>query len=189
MLRSNFFGSTFRNNVKLYDITLIVGASLFIALMAQVALYVPFSPVPISGQTLAVLLTGVLLGSKKGSLAVLAYLTEGAAGLPVFAAARGGIAVLLGPTGGYLLGFAVAAFLVGLLAEKGWGRKLTGTLAMMTLGNLVIYAFGLPWLANFVGAEQTLSLGFYPFLPGDLLKLLLATFLLPSAWKLISAFK
>jgi biotin transporter BioY len=168
-----------------YDAVLVIVGSLFIALCAQFTIHI--GPVPITGQTLAVLLTGVLLGSRRGSLSVLAYLAEGIAGLPVFAPGGPlGLARLLGPTGGYLLGFVAAAHVAGLLAERGWDRKMmTASLAMLT-GNAVIYAFGLPWLAFFVGIENALPLGLYPFVIGDILKAILAAALLPTGWRLLN---
>lgn len=174
-----------RRYAWLYDIAWIAGGTLLIALSAQVAIPLLFSPVPITGQTLAVLLTGALLGSRRGSLCLLLYLAEGAFGLPVFAGGMAGPARLLGPTGGYLVGFIPAAFLTGLLAERGWDRRVRTTLLVMLLGNAAIYAFGLPWLARFVGGERVLTSGLLPFIPGDLLKSILATTLLPSGWKLL----
>lgn len=167
-----------------YDAILVIGGSLFIALCAQFTLHI--GPVPITGQTLGVLLTGVLLGSRRGSLSVLAYLVEGIAGLPIFAPGGPlGLTRLLGPTGGYLIGFAAAAYVTGLLAERGWDRKPATALAAMLIGNVVIYAFGLPWLALFAGIENTLPLGLYPFIFGDLAKAFLAAALLPIGWKLL----
>jgi biotin transport system substrate-specific component len=130
-------------------------------------------------------MVGVLLGSRRGSLALLTYLAEGAMGLPVLAGGAAGLARLTGPTGGYLIGFVAAAFLVGWLAERGWDRRPETTLLAMVLGNVIIYAFGLPWLARFVGAGQVLAMGLWPFLPGDLGKILLATALLPWGWRLL----
>ena len=158
----------------LKDAILVLGASLSIALSAQIALQLPFSPVPITGQTLAVLLLGALLGSKRGALSVLAYLAEGTAGLPVFAGGGSGPAWLLGPTGGYLLGFVVAAWVVGSLSEHVWDRSVAGTLVIMLAGSATIYLFGLLWLAHFVGADKALALGLIPFVPGDSLKIALA---------------
>lgn len=164
------------------DILLVLGASIFIALTARIVIPIPFSPVPVTGQTLAVLLVGVVLGSRRGALGVLVYITEGAAGLPVFAGG-GGFAYLMGPTGGYLAGFVAAAFLTGMLAERGWDRRpLTAALAML-VGYAAIYLFGLFWLSRFSGMENVLAMGLYPFAAGDLLKLLLATAALPLAWK------
>lgn len=183
------YADVLRPSVKryalLYDVTWVAGGTLFIALSARLAIPLPFSPVPVTGQTLAVLLMGALLGSRRGSLCLLAYLAEGALGLPVFAGGTAGLARLIGPTGGYLAGFLAAAFLVGMLAEKGWDRRVGTTFLAMLLGNAVIYAFGLPWLAHFVGSEKVLALGLLPFIPGDLVKLVLAVLVLPSGWRLI----
>jgi biotin transport system substrate-specific component len=169
----------------LYDLALVIGGTLFIALSAQIAIPLPFSPVPVTGQTLAVLLTGALLGSRRGGLCLLAYLVEGIVGLPVFAGGKAGLAHLLGPTGGYLVGFIAAAYITGLLAERGWDRRMGTTLLAMLLGNAVIYAFGLSWLSVFTGIGKALSLGFYPFISGDILKLAVATTLLPSGRRML----
>ncbi len=186
MVYADLLRPTMRRSALLYDAALVLGASLVIALSAQVAIQLPFSPVPITGQTMAVLLVGALLGSRRGALAVLAYIAEGLAGLPVFAGGAAGLARLFGPTGGYLVGFVAAAFLVGWLAERGWDRRFGTTLAAMTLGNLVIYGVGAVWLAVFVGGlSRAWSLGVLPFLPGDAIKIVLAAVLLPGGWKLL----
>ncbi len=164
---------------------LILGGSLFIALAAQIAVPLPFTPVPITGQTLAVLLVGALLGSRLGSLTVLAYLAEGAMGLPVFAGGAFGLARLVGPTGGYLFGFVLAAFVVGWLCERGWDRRIITAALALIAGNGVIYLVGIPWLAVFVGGERALALGLWPFLPGDALKIALAMWALPGGWWLL----
>ncbi len=170
------------------DIALVLGFSAVTALSAQVAFYV--GPVPITGQTFAVLLAGALLGSKRGALSQLTYLGVGAMGAPIFAGWHGGPAVLLGPTGGYLVGFVAAAFVVGFLAERGWDRRFWTTALAMLLGSIVIYAFGLPWLAfwlaRFAPESWVLSAGLYPFIPGDALKLVLAAVALPSGWALVN---
>jgi len=170
----------------LYDIALIVGGSLFIGLCAQVAVVVPFSPVPVTGQTFAVLMAGALLGRRRAALCILAYVTEGAVGLPVFAMGRAGVGVLLGPTGGYLAGFVAGAYIVGLLAERGWDRRVGATVLAMVLGNLAIYTFGLLWLSCLIGVGRVLAVGLYPFVFGDALKIILAAILLPSGWKLLA---
>lgn len=172
-----------RDRTWLYNLLLILGGSLLIAGSAQIAIPLPFSPVPITGQTFAVLLMGATLGSKRGALCVLTYLTEGVAGLPVFSGAGAGIATLAGPTGGYLVGYLAAAYLTGWLAERGWDRRLRSNFLAMLLGNVVIYVFGLAWLGVLVGYDKVLALGLLPFIPGDLLKLAIATGLLPLAWK------
>ncbi len=162
------------------EVALIVGASLFIALGAQFRFYLPFSPVPVTTQTLAVLLIGALLGPKRGIVAVLLYLMEGLIGLPIFAGGQSGIAGLLGPTGGYLLGFIASAYVTGVLIQRGWDRKPGTTFAALALGNIVIYVFGLSWLMTFVSSESVLTLGLWPFIPGDLFKLACATLALSA---------
>ncbi len=163
----------------------ILAGSLLMALFARISVPLPFSPVPITGQTFAVLLVGALLGGRDGAVSVLAYLVEGMSGLPIFANGVGGPAVLFGPTGGYLYGFIVAAFIVGQLCERGWDRRLGTTAAAMVIGDLAIYLCGLPWLARFVGVDNVLALGLLPFIPGDLLKIGLAALALPTSWMLI----
>lgn len=155
-----------------WRIALVIGGSLLIALAAQVAIPLPF--VPITGQTYAVLVVGAALG-RLGAASVALYVLEGAAGLPVFAPGGApGLARLLGPTGGYLIGFVAAAFVVGWLVERGWDRRLLATLAAMLAAEVAIYAFGLAWLARFVPAERVLDAGLTPFIGGDLVKVLLA---------------
>ncbi len=170
-----------------FDFALVLAGSALIALSARVAIPLPFSPVPITGQTFAVLLVGAALGRWRGAAAVVAYLTEGAAGLPVFAGTHSGPAALLGPTGGYLFGFVPAAWLCGFLAERGWDRSIVGTTAAMVLGNIVIFAIALPWLARYVGAANVWALGFWPFIPGDIVKIGLAAAALPLAWKWVGS--
>ena len=170
----------------IYDIGCILAGTLFIAWSARVAIPLPFSPVPITGQTLAVLLMAVLLGSRRASLCAVTYLAEGAVGYPVFAQGAAGVSYLLGPTGGYLFGFVAASYVVGLLAERGWDRQYGMALAAMLIGNVIIYLFGLPWLTVFVGVERTLALGLLPFIPGDVAKLLVATALLPWGRRLLT---
>ena len=183
------YADTFRPSMKLfaglYDVFLIVGFSFLLGLSAQLALPLPFSPVPVTAQTLVVLLLGSLLGKFRGTLCVLLYLIEGSMGLPFFSGGRAGIAHLVGPTGGYLLGFVASAYVVGSLAQLGWDRKISFTLAAMLLGNLVIYIFGLPWLGRFVGYEKVLPLGLYPFIIGDVLKIAIAAILMPGGWKIL----
>ena len=174
-----------KTHAWLYDSFLVLGGSFLIALSAQVAIPLPFSPVPITGQTFAVLVVAMLLGRWRGTAAILAYLAEGILGLPVFAGGVAGVAKILGPTGGYLVSFLPAAYLVGYLAEKGWDRKVSTTFLAMILGNIIIFSFGALWLAKFVGFNQAFSLGVLPFLAGDVVKIGLATLALPGAWKLL----
>ena len=167
----------------LYDLALIVGGSLLLAVSAQLA--VGF-PVPITGQTFAILMLAALLGPRRGALCVLVYIAEGASGLPVFAQAKFGIPALLGPTGGYIIGFIPAALLVGSLAHRGWDRRIATTIFAMALGNLVIYGFGLLWLSVLIGPARAMATGILPCIPGDIIKIALAAAILPAAWKFIS---
>jgi biotin transport system substrate-specific component len=170
----------------MHNVALILAFSLVIALSAQIAFPIPFSPVPITMQTLTVLLTGMLLGSRLGTLTLLAYLAEGIAGLPVFAFGTSGIAVLFGPTGGYLIGFVAAAGLVGFLAERGWDRRRVTTFLAMIGGNLAIYACGAGWLGFYLSSlSEAIMVGVLPFLIGDAMKIALAVILLPGAWALL----
>lgn len=174
-----------KKEARVYDIVLVFGASIFIALCAQITIPVPFSPVSITGQTFAILLTGVLLGSKRGSLAVLVYITEGAFGIPVFAGAGFGVAHLFGPTGGYLFGFIPAAFICGFLAERGLDRYFFSAFFIMLIGSFIIFLCGLFWLAAFVGIANIFTMGLIPFITGTIIQMLLATVLVPGGWKLL----
>ena len=172
----------------LADLALILLGSLVVAAAAQISIHLEL--VPVTGQTFGVLLVGMALGSRRGALALAAYLAEGVAGLPVFAEAKFGLVTVQGPTGGYLLGFIAAAWLVGLLAERGFDRSLFTTLAAMAAGSALIYVCGVVWLQPFVGSLQdTLAVGVYPFLIGDAIKAVLAALLLPGAWKLLGTGK
>lgn len=168
------------------DAALVAAFSLLTALSAQVAIPLPFTPVPITGQTFAVLLSGALLGPRLGALAMALYLLEGGAGLPFFAGGTAGAAKFWGPTGGYLLSYPFAAALTGFLAARGWDRYPATMLAAMLLGSLVIFALGALQLSFFVGGlHHAFTLGVLPFLPGDGVKALLAAGLLPLGWKLL----
>ena len=155
---------------RVYDASLIAGFSLLIALAAQVSIPLPFTPVPVTLQTFAVVLTGALLGSRRGAAAILLYLAEGLAGLPVFSLGRAGFAHLLGPTGGYLVGFVAAVWLVGLLVERRLAATFLGALFVLIAGHLVPYVTGVAWLAASLGVSRAVALGFVPFLAGDALK-------------------
>ena len=170
-----------------YDVALIMAGSILIGLSAKVQFVLPFSPVPITGQTFAVLVIGALLGARRGSLAVVAYILEGALGMPVFAFG-GGFAILLGPTGGYLIGFIPAAYVTGRLAEEGWDRRIGTTILAMILGNVIIYTCGMLRLVCLMGfSTKVITVGLFPFVLGDLLKIALAAVLLPSGWKLLES--
>ncbi len=174
-----------RLNQGVRDILLVVGGSLCVAGMAQVRIPLPFTPVPITGQTFAVLLVGAALGSRRGAMSLALYLLLGLVGLPFFAGGASGLAYLLGPTGGYLVGFVVAATLVGLLAARGLDRRIPSALLAFLAGEIVIYLFGVAWLSVFIGIPQALTAGLVPFLIGDAIKLAAAGLVLPAAWVLV----
>lgn len=165
----------------------VVAGSLLLTLSAKLS--IPFFPVPMTLQTLVVLCLGMVLGPRLGAAAVLAYLAQGAMGLPVFAGTpeKGiGIAYMLQHTGGYLLGFVVAAYTVGLLAKRRWDRSMFTTIAAMVIGNFIIYAFGLLWLGSLIGWDKpVLALGMTPYLLADLAKILVAAAVLPTLWKFL----
>ncbi len=164
------------------SVVLAVAFSLMIGLTAHAQLHLPFTPVPITGQTFGVLLTGALLGPRLGAATVLLYLLEGSLGLPVYASAAGAASY------GYLAGFVVSAAVVGWLAERGWDRKPLTTALMMACGSAVTYACGVAWLSRFVGSVgHALLLGVAPFLIGDALKCALAAALLPVGWHLLGS--
>jgi biotin transport system substrate-specific component len=177
----------------LRDGLLIVAFSLLMALSAHLSIFLLFTPVPITMQTLVLMLAGASLGSKRGALVMLLYLAEGAVGLPVFALG-GGLVHLVGPTAGYLWSYPVAAFVVGWLCEKGLDRSFFTALLAMLPASLIIYAAGVGWLAVYGlptphGIDHSLYTAFLggmlPFIPGDLLKLAIAAGLLPGAWAIV----
>ncbi|MDY6907350.1 MAG: biotin transporter BioY [Chloroflexota bacterium] len=173
----------FPNATLLRNVLLVLSFSALTALSAQIAFFI--GPVPITGQTFAVLLAGALLGARRGALSQITYLAAGAMGAPILAGWHGGLPYMMGPTGGYLIGFVAAAFVVGLLAERGWDRRVWTTAAAMLIGSIAIYACGLLWLTRFVGGGSVLSVGLYPFVIGDIAKLVLASVLLPGGWALL----
>ncbi len=175
----------FPSHGLLVDAVLVILGSFLIGLSAQAVVRLPFTPVPITGQTFAVLLVGFALGWQRGALSLALYLLEGAMGLPVFSSGGFGVTWLLGPTGGYLLGFVPAAGLVGYLAEHGVDRHWYTTLLAFALGQFVIYLVGASWLSVFVGVGSAIQAGVLPFLIGDVIKAVLAALALPLAWKFV----
>ena len=174
-----------RLGTRARHVVLIVAGALFVVLCARVV--IPVSPVPFTGQTFGVLLVGGALGFRRGVAALLLYLAIGAIGLPVYAQDKSGIETIVGATGGYLIGFVVAAALVGRLAELGWDRRIGGALAMMAIGTAVIYAIGVPWLKVVAGLTWTDAVagGMTKFLIWDAAKLAVAAGIFPAAWWLI----
>ena len=151
---------------------IVILASIVIGFSGQLVIPLPFTPVPIATRNSLILLMAVLLGSRRGSLATFSFLAQAAVGLPVFAGIVGGWHMFLGPTGGYLVGYLVAAFITGFIVEKCKERTLMNAFIALTIGNLIIYLFGAAFLATFVGFKQALLLGVAPFLIGDALKIL-----------------
>ncbi len=174
------------------DIALVALGALLTAGAAQIS--IPMWPVPITGQTFAVLLVGAALGATRGAISMAFYVLLGAVGLPVFAAGKSGF--VFGPTLGYLFGFIAAGAVVGFFAEREIGRKWFSVAIGFVTGNAIIYAFGLPWLSIYLGANSwpndlnaTLAAGLYPFLVGDAIKIAIASTLLPGAWALAKKLK
>lgn len=185
---SRTIANVFVPRTAVNTIILMVGFALLTALAAQIRFHIPGTPVPVTGQTFAVLLAGAALGSRAGAGSQLIYWLMGAVGLPVFAQANGGWEAATGATFGYLFGFIVAAWLVGALAERGKDRSVRSAVPAFLAGNLVIYAFGVPWLMYSVSTIDTigaaLTAGFMPFIAFDVIKIVLAGLALPAAWKL-----
>ncbi|MGZ4153463.1 MAG: biotin transporter BioY [Actinomycetota bacterium] len=174
---------------RVYRIALAFAGSWLIAGLAQVQIRLPFTPVPVTGQTIGVLLVGASLGLALGSLSLVLYLAQGALGLPFFAGGSAGIDMLRASsaTGGYLVGFVAAAAVVGALAERGWDHDVRGAISAMFLGEVALYLVAIPWLMHAlgVGLDRAIVLGLAPFLVGDALKLFIAAGALPAAWRLL----
>lgn len=187
-LADAFFPAELTGSISIIkNLSLIIAFSLFIALCAQIAIPLPFTAVPLTFQTLGVLLTGAALGSRKGGIALLLYLSYGALGAPVFAAGTGGMIKLTGFTAGYLWAFPIAAYITGWLCEKGYDRSFKTSIISMIPGSLIIYLFGVLWLAFLTqqNIQTAINQGMTPFITGDITKILLAGTLLPLTWKLI----
>ena len=170
----------------LRDLALIALGAIFVAMLAQVKITLPFTPVPLTGQTFAVLLVAAALGSKRGAASMTFYIALGAFGMPVFAGGASGMTYLSGATLGYLIGFMLAAYVVGLLAERGLERSVRTSIIPFFVGTVIIYACGVTWLAIILGSfSKAFAAGLVPFLIGDAIKLVAASLALPAAWKLI----
>ena len=173
--------------VRARDAGLVALGVLFTALLAQVAVPVPGSPVPITGQTLAVVLTAASLGPLRGTAVQVFYILAALVGLPFYSDASSGYEVVFGATGGYVFGFIPAAYLIGLAAKHGADRKLWKSLPLFVAGQAVIFAVGVPWLAVSTGQSLTWALenGFYPFILGGIVKALIAAIVLGGAWQIV----
>ena len=176
-----------RTAAWLRELILVIAGVLLLAGLAQVEIVLPFTPVPITGQTFGVLLIGAAYGSKRGAATMIAYIAAGALGLPFFSGGGSGMRILTGATAGYLAGFVVAARVIGLLSERGLERSVRTSLIPFIAGTLIIYVFGVAWLSVIVGGfGKALTLGVLPFLVGDGFKLVAASLALPAAWSLVA---
>ncbi|MCP3104405.1 biotin transporter BioY [Myxococcus sp. K15C18031901] len=174
---------------RVHDAALVLAGALLTALLAQVSLSVPGSPVPITGQSLGVIVTAAALGPRRGTAAQVLYLLLGAAGLPFYSDGASGVGRILGATGGYLVGFIPAALFVGLAARRGLDRRPWSALPLFIVGQLLVFVVGVPWLAIVARLDlaKALGVGLWPFLPGGLLKAAIAGTLLPLAWRLVAS--
>ena len=168
------------------NMLLVIGASALIAIAAQIAIPLPFTPVPLTLQPLAVILIGVALGSTRGAAAAALYLLEGFSGLPVFAQGHGGPMWLVGPTAGYLLSYPFAAWLAGFVSERGWGSSIVRSISGMLLALTVIYLGGWSWLAALTDARAAFTAGVAPFVLADVVKVAIGAALLPKAQQIVS---
>ena len=171
-----------KNSLLLMQISLALIGSLLLTISAKVQ--IPFYPVPMTMQTLVVLMIGMSYGAPLAALTIFLYLFQGAVGIPVFATG-GGLAYMMGPTGGYLVGFFLSATLLGILASNGWGKTWQTTAVAMILGVGVIFAMGISWLAMFIGFKGAFINGFFPFIYADFLKIIIASFAMPAAWSVV----
>jgi biotin transport system substrate-specific component len=167
------------------SVGLVVVFSLFIAAAAQFAIHI--GPIPITGQTFAVLLTGALLGSRLGAAAVIAYLIEGAVGLPFFAGGGAGLVRFFGPTGGYLVAFPAAAFITGAFSEQGWDKRYPTAVAAMAIGSVIVLLGGFAWYSILTNTPPVAAfkIAVMPYLVGDVIKIALAAAVLPTGWALL----
>ncbi len=175
-----------RTPAWLRDLSLVALGAALVALLAQVRIPLPFTPVPLTGQTFGVLLVAAALGSKRGAASMALYIALGAIGLPVFAGGAAGLSHLTGATLGYLIGFVLAAYVAGWLAERGLEHSVRTSLLPFLLGTLIIYVCGVSWLTVLLGSfAKALTAGLVPFLLGDAIKLVAAALVLPVAWKFV----
>jgi biotin transport system substrate-specific component len=179
-MQANLISTVWTESSALKKAVLVLAGVILLALAARVQ--VPFWPVPMTLQTLAVMMIGATYGARLAGATLVSYLAAGAIGIPVFASGAG-LAYMAGPTGGYLAGFLAAAVVLGYLADKGMGRTILSALGLFLIGEILIFALGTGWLAALIGGEKAIAGGLLPFIPGEVLKVALATALLFAAWK------
>ncbi|MBT5799784.1 biotin transporter BioY [Alphaproteobacteria bacterium] len=177
---SSFFGGSDRSASRIipYLLLAVIGC---ILLTISAKIQIPFYPVPMTMQTLVVLLIGMSYGPNLAVFTLSLYLFQGALGIPVFASGAG-VAYLVGPTGGFLAGFVISAYVLGCLASRGWGKTWQNTALAMLIGISIIFLAGISWLSQFIGLQAAIINGFLPFIYADFLKLLIATLVMPTAW-------
>ena len=179
-MNANLFSTIWPQSQLLHKAVLVVLGVVLLAISAKVQ--VPFWPVPMTLQTLVVLMIGATSGARLAGATLLSYFAAGAMGFPVFASGSG-LSYMVGPTGGYLAGFFLAAVVIGYLADKGHGRTIASALALLAIGEVVIFALGVGWLATIIGVEKAVAVGLMPFVPAEILKVALGTAILSVAWK------
>ena len=179
-MNANLLSTVWPKSQLLHKAVLVGLGVVLLAISSKVQ--VPFWPVPMTLQTLVVLMIGATSGARLAGATLMTYLAAGAVGLPVFASGAG-LAYMVGPTGGYLAGFLVAAVVTGYLADRGYGRSLLSALALFAIGEVAIFALGTGWLGILIGAEKAIAGGLLPFIPGEILKMALGTAILSLAWK------
>ncbi len=171
-----------------FEVVLLFVLSMMISFSAHLKIFLPFTPVPITFQTFTVLFISMLVGARRSLFIILIYIFQGIIGLPVFASGAG-VRYILGPTGGYILGFLIGGYVVGFLAERGFDRDFYRTFIAMFLGNIIIYLFGVLWLSKFVtGIYKAIIVGVVPFIVVDVIKIIIAGFVLPLGWKFINRY-
>ena len=182
LLINNLIRVESKNQAMLKNILLILSGTIFLALMSQLTIPLPFTPVPITGQTFAVMLIGLVYGKKLGSSTVITYIAAGSAGLPIFAGFSGGLPFFT-PSGGYIIGFFFAALICGYFADKGWTKYPVKLIAVLIIAHTVLYFFGLLQLNIFLPNKNVFAIGLYPFIAGDVIKMMILSALLPTVWK------
>ena len=182
LLINNLITVENKNQEMLKNILLILSGTIFLALMSQLTIPLPFTPVPITGQTFAVMFIGLVYGKKLGSSTLLTYIAAGSAGLPVFAGFSGGLPFFT-PSGGYIIGFFFAALICGYFADKGWTKSPVKLISVLIIAHAVLYFFGLLQLNIFLPNKNIFAIGLYPFIAGDVIKMMILSALLPTVWK------
>ena len=182
LLINNLITVENKNQEMLKNILLILSGTIFLALMSQLTIPLPFTPVPITGQTFAVMFIGLVYGKKLGSSTLLTYIAAGSAGLPVFAGFSGKLPFFT-PSGGYIIGFFFAALVCGYFADKGWTKSPVKLISALIIAHAVLYFFGLLQLNIFLPNKNVFAIGLYPFIAGDVIKMIILSALLPTVWK------